>query len=56
MGNNLESMEIAWHPGFFGAVEIELLADKELLEFQREYLLGKEPLRMDFPLMIITRP
>ena len=47
MGSSLESTGIQWHPGFYGAIEIELKADKEILEFHREYNLSKEPLRMD---------
>ncbi len=53
MGKNLESMEISWHPGFYGAMEIELISDKGVFEFQREYNLSKEPLRMD--LLIIRK-
>lgn len=53
MGSSLESTGIQWHPGFYGAIEIELKADKEILEFHREYNLSKEPLRMD--LLIIKK-
>lgn len=53
MGKNLESMDILWHPGFYGAMEIELISDKGVFEFQREYNLSKEPLRMD--LLIIRK-
>lgn len=53
MGNNLGHMEIAWHPGFYGAMEIELMADKGRLGFEREHVLGKEPLRMD--LLVIRK-
>lgn len=47
MGSSLESTGIQWHPGFYGAIEIELRSDKETLEFHREYNLSKEPLKMD---------
>lgn len=47
MGNNLERMKIPWHPGFYGAMEIELITDKQVFAFQREYNLSKEPIRMD---------
>lgn len=53
MPNNLEQTAIQWHPGFYSAAEIEFLFDKDKLEFEREYNLGKEPLRMD--LLIIKK-
>ena len=53
MGNYLEKAEIPWHPGFYGAMELELAANKGWFEFHREYNLGKEPLRMD--LLIIRK-
>lgn len=49
----MEKTAIQWHPGFYGAAEIELIANKGQLEFQREYNLSKEPLRMD--LLIIKK-
>ncbi len=48
-----EKAAIRWHPGFYGAAELELISDKDVLEFQREYILGKEPMRMD--LLIIKK-
>jgi len=54
MPNNLEQTTIQWHPGFYSAAEIEFLSDKGKLEFEREYNLSKEPLRMD--LLIIKKP
>lgn len=51
--NGLEETSIQWHPGFYGAAEIELVSNKGDLEFQREYNLSKEPLRMD--LLIIKK-
>lgn len=53
MGNNLGDMDISWHPGFYGAIELELIANKGVFDFQREYNLSKEPLRMD--LLIIRK-
>ena len=52
MENNREITGISWHSGFYGAMELELIAEKGLLEFLREYPLSKEPLRMD---MLIIR-
>ncbi len=53
MGEHLEKTSIQWHPGFYGAAELELISNKDVLAFQREYNLGKEPLRMD--LLIIKK-
>lgn len=53
MGKNLEKTEIQWHPGFCGAAELELLSDRDALEFQREYNLSKKPLQID--LLIIKK-
>lgn len=53
MADGLEKAAIQWHPGFYSAAEIELISNKTVLEFQREYNLSKEPLRMD--LLIIMR-
>lgn len=53
MADDLEQVEIQWHPGFYGAAEIELIANKGDLEFIREYNLSKEPIRMD--LLIIKK-
>lgn len=47
MADGLEKTAIQWHPGFYGAAELELISDKHQLEFQREYSLSKEPLQMD---------
>lgn len=48
-----EITSIQWHPGFYGAAELELISYRDVLEFHREYNLGKEPLRMD--LLIIKK-
>jgi hypothetical protein len=39
--------KIQWHPGFYGAAELEFIKNKDVLEFTPEYNLSKEPLRMD---------
>lgn len=51
--NNIEAANIQWHPGFYGAAELEFLSNKGDLEFQREFNLSKEPIRMD--LLIIKK-
>lgn len=53
MADSLEEVKIQWHPGFYGAAEIELIANKGDLEFLREFSLSKEPIRMD--LLIIKK-
>ena len=53
MADSIEEVKIQWHPGFYGAAEIELIANKGDLEFLREYNLNKEPIRMD--LLIIKK-
>ncbi len=53
VGDNLEKTELQWHPGFYGAAELELISNKNSLEFQREYNLSKMPLQMD--LLIIKK-
>lgn len=45
--------KIKWHPGFYGAAELEFRENKNDLEFVREVNLSKEPLRMD--LLIIKK-
>ncbi len=47
MTDGMEKTAIQWHPGFCSAAEIELISNRGELEFQREYNLGKEPLRME---------
>lgn len=53
MADHLEAVRIQWHPGFYGAAELEFLSNKADLEFQREFNLSKEPVRMD--LLIIKK-
>ena len=43
----LSEMKIQWHPAFCAAVELELLANREELDFQREYNLSKKPMQID---------
>ena len=47
--------KISWHPGFYGAAELELRADSDALTFLQEYPLSKEPLRADL-LVIRKKP
>ncbi len=54
MADILEAVNIQWHPGFYGAAELEFISNKGDLEFQREFNLSKEPIRMD--LLIIKKP
>lgn len=51
--DRIDSQRIQWHPGFYGAAELELIADRDALEFHREFSLSKEPLRVD--LLIIKK-
>jgi hypothetical protein len=43
-----------WHPAFVEAIQMELVAYKDNLEFQSEYQLTSEPLRIDC--VIIKKP
>ncbi len=52
---NLETVNIKWHPAFYGAAELEFISNKGDLAFNREYNLGKEPLRLDL-LVVRKRP
>ena len=42
-----EVTSIKWHPSFCSAMELEFLQYKDLLDFNREFPLSKEPLRID---------
>ena len=44
---------IQWHPGFYGATELEFRQNKDDLTFSMEYQLSKEPIRMD--LLIVKK-
>ena len=39
-----------WHPAFYAGMQIELQDEADKLSFQKEYMLGEEPMRMDIPL------
>ena len=41
------SDKIAWHPGFYGGLELELRRWKADLLFQEEHTLSKQPMKMD---------
>lgn len=43
----MDNDRISWHPGFQGATEWELRANKNDLTFEYDHLLSKEPLRID---------
>lgn len=49
----LSDMNIQWHPAFCAAAELELSANKVILDFQREYNLSKKPLQID--LLVIKK-
>ena len=38
---------ISWHPGFCGGIELQMVRFDDLLTFDPEHQLSKEPLRMD---------
>ena len=40
-------VRLSWHSGFCGAMELEFLKYKGSLDFNREFPLSKEPLRVD---------
>ena len=42
-----EVTSIKWHPVFCSAMELEFLKYKDLVDFNREFPLSKEPLRID---------
>ena len=43
----MEQSKLAWHPAFVGAIQLELDAYKDSLEFYPEYQLTAEPLKID---------
>jgi len=45
--NDREPSPIAWHPAFVEALQLELEAYQDFLEFHPEYQLTSEPLRID---------
>ncbi|GHU92324.1 hypothetical protein FACS189479_00890 [Spirochaetia bacterium] len=52
--NPVQSDIIPWHPAFFEAIQLELEAYKDVLEFKYEYQLTTEPLRIDT--LIVKKP
>jgi hypothetical protein len=48
-----ENKKIKWHPGFYAGIEYDLRKYRNELEFKREYLLSKEPTKMD--LLVIKK-
>ena len=42
-----DNNSIAWHPAFISAIHLELADFREYLEFQTEYQLTTEPLKID---------
>ncbi|GHT92736.1 hypothetical protein FACS1894140_5190 [Spirochaetia bacterium] len=53
-GAPVQSDTIPWHPAFFEAIQLELEAYKDVLEFKYEYQLTTEPLRIDT--LIVKKP
>ena len=45
--------KVQWHPGFCAAMELEFWENREDLEYEREYNLGKKPLQAD--LLVIKK-
>jgi hypothetical protein len=45
--------KIQWHPAFYAAAELELRENRDDLQFEKEYNLSKEPIRMD--LLIVKK-
>lgn len=43
----MDDTKVQWHPGFCAAMRLELVEDKEMLEFYEEFTLNKKPLIMD---------
>ena len=46
---------IQWHPGFYGAIELEFAENKDELIFEQEHVLNKKPLLVDM-LVIKKQP
>ena len=47
-----ESHHIPWHAAFIEAIQLELDAYRDILEFHPEYQLTAEPLRIDCVVML----
>ncbi len=50
--NTEDDESIRWHSAFCAATELELADNADVLEFHREYILGKEPIKID---MLVVR-
>ena len=46
-----KSQRLHWHPAFYAGMQIELQDEADKLSFQKEYMLGEEPMRMDMLLI-----
>lgn len=46
---------IRWHNAFCAATELELADNVDVLEFHREYILGKEPLKIDMLVVHVSK-
>ncbi|MDR1910160.1 MAG: hypothetical protein LBQ35_09640, partial [Spirochaetaceae bacterium] len=46
---------IAWHPAFFGALELALSDYSHILSFRFEHQLNRSPLRIDAIITLKTR-
>ena len=53
MAQKLLRDRVEWHPGFYGAVELELRKNRDDLVFDREHPLSSKPIVMD--LMVIRK-
>jgi hypothetical protein len=49
----VENNKIQWHPGFCGAAELEFRKNKDILKFEAEHKLSKQPLSID--LLIVKK-
>jgi len=50
----MDTTQIAWHPAFIEAIQLELEDYSDVLEFFPEYQLTSEPLRIDC--VVIKKP
>ncbi len=56
MDSPKKTPSIAWHPAFASALQLELAQYKDILEFQTEYPLTDEPLKIDVLIIKKTSP
>lgn len=50
-----DTKNIQWHPGFVGAMNLELLKNRDDLLFEKEYNLNTKPLEIDLLVIRICR-